>query len=64
MYVQRGKRNWIWCEMTDAEFLQFEMEYPAYKNAMNKELDIFYLGFIGCKDNHSSDDGKISRAIF
>lgn len=46
MYVQRGKRNWIWCEMTDAEFLQFEMEYPAYKNAMNKELDIFYLAFI------------------
>ena len=46
MYVQRGKRNWIWCEMTDAEFLQFEMEYPTYKNAMNKELDIFYLAFI------------------
>ena len=46
MYVQRGKRNWIWCEMTDAEFLQFEMEYPVYKNAMNKELDIFYLAFI------------------
>ena len=46
MYVQRGKRNWIWCEMTDAEFLQFEIEYPVYKNAMNKELDIFYLAFI------------------
>lgn len=46
MYKQRNKRNWIWCEMTDAEFLQFEMEYPTYKNAMNKELDIFYLAFI------------------
>lgn len=46
MYMSRRKRNWIWCEMTDAEFLQFEMEYPVYKNAMNKELDIFYLAFI------------------
>lgn len=46
MYISSRKRNWIWCEMTDAEFLQFEMEYPTYKNAMNKELDIFYLAFI------------------
>ena len=46
VYKQYHKRNWIWCEMTDAEFLQFEMEYPVYKAAMNKEMDIFYLAFI------------------
>ena len=46
MYKQNGKRNWIWCEMTDAEFIQFEMEYPTYKAAMKKEMDVFYLAFI------------------
>lgn len=46
IYKQYTKRNWIWCEMTDAEYLQFELEYPAYKAAWHKEVDIFYLAFI------------------
>lgn len=46
IYRQMRKRNWIWCDMTDAEFIQFEMEYPAYKAAWHKELDIFYLAFV------------------
>ena len=46
IYRQTRKRNWIWCDMTDAEFIQFEMEYPTYKAAWHKELDIFYLAFI------------------
>lgn len=46
IYRQMRKRNWIWCDMTDAEFIQFEMEYPTYKAAWHKELDIFYLAFV------------------
>lgn len=46
VYRQIRKRNWIWVEMTDAEFIEFEMEYPIYKQALHKELDIFYLAFI------------------
>lgn len=46
VYRQLRKRNWIWVEMTDAEFIEFEMEYPIYKQALHKELDIFYLAFV------------------
>lgn len=46
IYKQVKKRNWIWCEMTDAEYLEFEMHYCAYKASFQKEFEIFYYAFI------------------
>lgn len=46
IFRKRKKRNWIWCEMTDAEYLEFEMHYCAYKASFQKEFEIFYYAFI------------------
>ena len=46
IYKFSNKRNWIWAELTDAEYIQFETLYPAYKVAFQKEFEIFYLAFI------------------
>ena len=46
IYRTRGKKNWIWTDMTDAEYLEFEMHYCAYKASFQKEFDIFYYAFL------------------
>ena len=71
IYQSRHKRNWIWAELTDAEYIEFETLYPAYKQSFKKELDIFYLAFVNknhifppdsiAKQKNSSSD-RFSRA--
>lgn len=46
IYRTQGKKNWIWAEMTDAEYIEFEMHYCAYKASFQKEFDIFYYAFL------------------
>lgn len=46
IYRQLGKKNWIWAEMTDAQYLEFEVHYCAYKASFKKEFDIFYYAFL------------------
>lgn len=46
IYRTRGRRNWIWAEMTDVQYLEFEVHYNAYKTSFQKEFDIFYYAFI------------------
>ena len=46
IYKFRSKRNWLWTELTDAEYIEFETLYPVYKAAFQKEFEIFYLAFI------------------
>lgn len=46
IYRTRGKKNWIWTEMTDAEYIEFEVHYCAYKVSFQKEFEIFYYAFL------------------
>lgn len=46
IYRTYGKKNWIWAEMTDAQYLEFEVHYCAYKASFQKEFDIFYYAFL------------------
>lgn len=46
MYKHSRKRNWIWCEMTDAEYLEFETHYCAYKASFEHEWQLFFTAFI------------------
>lgn len=46
IYRTKGKKNWIWAEMTDAQYLEFEVHYCAYKVSFQKEFDIFYYAFL------------------
>lgn len=66
-----NKRNWIFTDLTDTEYIEFETLYPAYKASFQKELNIFYLAFVNKNhifppdsivdtDDNSSD--KYSRA--
>ena len=68
IYRQFGKKNWIWAEMTDAQYLEFEVHYCAYKASFQKEFDIFYYAFLS--KNHifpdkpaknNSNDGGMSE---
>ena len=69
IYRQYGKKNWIWAEMTDAQYLEFEVHYCAYKASFQKEFDIFYYAFLSknrifpdkpAKNN--SNDGGMSES--
>ena len=57
-WKNRTKRNWIWCEMTDAEYLEFETHYCAYKASYQHEQDLFFTAFIS-KNRIFPDDSKI-----
>lgn len=46
IYRTKGKKNWIWADMTDTEYIEFEMHYCAYKASFQKEFDLFYFGFL------------------
>lgn len=67
IYRTAGKKNWIWTELTDAEYLEFELHYCTYKASFKKELDLFYLGFISKNDIYPPkekarpDDGSPSQ---
>lgn len=50
----KNKRNWIFVEMTDYEYLEFEMHYCAYKSTFERELELFYTAFIS--KNHIYPD--------
>lgn len=52
------KRNWIFCEMTDAEYLEFETHYCAYKASYKHEQDLFFTAFIS-KNGIFPDDDKL-----
>lgn len=46
VYKQRGKKRYIYAYMTDAEKIEFEIYYPAYKESFKKEFDLFYYAFL------------------
>lgn len=58
LYQQRNKRNWCFVELTDAEYLEFEMYYSAYKGSFQKELDLFYLAFISTNNIYPKNPPK------
>lgn len=60
IYQSLHKRNWIWAELTDAEYIEFETLYPAYKASFQKELNIFYLAFVN-KNNIFPANDKINN---
>ena len=65
------KRNWIWCEMTDAEYLEFETHYCAYKASYQHEQELFFTAFISknkifppdekVPENKRAPESKMSR---
>lgn len=59
IYKNSKKRNWLWVELTDAEYIEWDMTYSAYKGSFQKELDIFYLAFINKNRIFPPDDKAI-----
>ena len=57
-WKNKVKRNWIWCEMTDAEYLEFETHYCAYKASYQHEQELFFTAFIS-KNRIFPPDDKI-----
>ena len=64
IYRTKGKKHWIWAEMTDAEYVEFEMYYCAYKASFQKEFDLFYYAFLSKNnifpDKPSDDTDKVN----
>ena len=58
LYQQRNKRNWCFVELTDAEYLEFEMYYQAYKGSFQKEFELFYLAFVSTNDIYPENPPK------
>ena len=54
------KRNWIWCKMTDAEYLEFETHYCAYKASYQHEQELFFTAFIS-KNKIFPPDEKVPK---
>ena len=46
IYKESNKRNWLYTYLTNAEKIEFEMYYNAYKNSFKKEFDLFYYAFL------------------
>jgi len=70
LYKAHNKKHWVFCEMTDAEYLEFEMYYCAYKAAFSNELELFIRAFIAKNDIYpkeivetdNADKTELSRA--
>lgn len=62
VYRYKNKRNWLHCELTDAEYLEFEMYYPAYKASFQKEFDLFYSAFVAKNNIYPKDTPKQTDA--
>ncbi len=41
-----GFRGWVYIDMTDAEYIEFEYKFGVYKGALWNEMDIFYTAFL------------------
>lgn len=56
VYKNSNKRNWMYTYLTNAEKLEFELYYPAYKASFKKEFELFYSAFLS--KNHIFPDKK------
>lgn len=62
IYKNKSKRNWVWCEMTDAEYLEFEMHYCAYKASFEHEWKLFFTAFISKNNIYPVNPPKSDNA--
>lgn len=42
----KGFRGWVYIDMTDAEYIEFDYMYEIYKGALWNEMGIFYKAFL------------------
>lgn len=54
VYKQPRKKRYLYAYMTDAEKIEFEIYYPAYKESFKKEFSLFYSAFLA--KNHIFPD--------
>lgn len=72
-YRKRGKRKVVVYELTDAQYVEFELKYSTWRNLLIEEMEVFYEAFVcqndiypigvAPKESHEMTKEEIKRVL-